>query len=75
MPGMSGLDFLSKIRSDYRYNSSVVFVVSSLASKTEIEEIHSFNVAGYFIKPTDPEDFYKFANMVNDYTNLVILPE
>lgn len=55
MPGMGGHEFLSKLRNDSAYKSSVVFMMSSSDSLSDKQKAYDKHVAGYLIKSCDGE--------------------
>ncbi|MGB0965900.1 MAG: response regulator [Litorivicinus sp.] len=50
MPRMNGHEFLDAIRQDERLKSLVVFVLTSSAHDSDIQQAYSNHVAGYIVK-------------------------
>ncbi|MCJ8330460.1 MAG: response regulator [Lentisphaeria bacterium] len=74
MSGMDGISFLKEVRSTPAFNSCVVFVVSTSSSEIDIKQLYELNIAGYFIKPKDPRELQDFAAMIQNYSELIVLP-
>ena len=55
MPGMTGLQFLQKIKADARYSAIPVIMVSSERSRSMIIKALTAGVKSYVIKPFAPE--------------------
>lgn len=55
MPGMSGIDFVRHLRSEPRFDSVRVLMVTSEAEISSIDEALSAGVDEYLMKPFDSE--------------------
>lgn len=51
MPRMNGLEFLSEIRKDKKFNSIKVFVMTTSNDEKDRKTTEELGVAGYIIKP------------------------
>lgn len=66
LPGMSGLDLLRKLRSDEKYQSLQVLMVSANAMPSVIDEAISAGANGYLTKPLN---LHKFREAVTTLFN------
>ena len=74
MPRLNGIEFLKKIRKNEKHKDSVVFVLTTSTSQTDLMECYSEQVAGYFIKDRLGDNFSELIYMLKSYWNIVILP-
>jgi len=74
MPKMGGLEFLNTIRKDKVFNKLVVFVLTTSDAPSDIASAYESNVAGYIVKEDPTNTFREALNMLNDYSQLVVLP-
>lgn len=74
MPRMNGLEFLSQLRRDPVFGSSVVFVLTT--SKAEDDIIASFqkHIAGYFIKDEAANGILSVVALLDGYSRISELP-
>ena len=75
MPRMNGLEFLVELRQRELHQENVVFIVSSSDYKSDIATAYQWQVAGYVKKSTDPSGIAKFVAMLQQYWEVVILPD
>lgn len=75
MPRMNGFEFLEIIRADAKFKSAIVFVLTTSASSTDKARAYQYNVAGYLVKSGASAQFSKALSLINDYANVVSLPE
>ncbi|MBL4608457.1 MAG: response regulator, partial [Pseudomonadales bacterium] len=70
MPKMNGIEFLRIIKSNDLLKVLPVVVLTS--SKEEQDKFESFGlgVAGYIIKPTDPQSFVDVLHVIDVYWTL-----
>jgi CheY-like chemotaxis protein len=70
MPKMNGIEFLRIIKSHEQLKVLPVVVLTS--SKEEQDKFESFGlgVAGYIIKPTDPQSFVDVLHVIDIYWTL-----
>ncbi len=59
LPGMSGMDVLQSIRSDRRYDSLVVIVLSARSSAEDSAALSASNVQALCPKPVAPSTLLK----------------
>lgn len=74
MPRMGGLEFLEEIRKDPIFSKLVVFVLTTSNAPTDIASAYEKNIAGYIVKDNPTETFSKALSLLNDYSQLVVLP-
>lgn len=59
MPGMNGMEFLSVIKADQRYQKIPVMMVTTEGEKASIVKAVQSGVANYLLKPFGPEELRK----------------
>ncbi len=74
MPGMSGFEFIDKIRAEKRLQDSVIFVFSSSELEEDIKLSYEKHVAGYISKQASIKTMYMGVRLVLDYCDNVLLP-
>jgi len=57
LPGMGGKEFLMHVKSHSDLCSIPVVVLTTLASRIDIDECYAMHAAGYIQKPTGPNGF------------------
>ena len=74
MPRMDGIEFLDHIRQDPNLRKSVVFVLTTSDTQSDIDAVYEHQVAGY-IQKSDPESgFLAALTMIDHYWRIVVLP-
>lgn len=74
MPRMGGQEFLENIREDPALRSVVVFVWSTSDAKSDVDASYERNFAGYIVKEQGEESFKRALSMLDEYTQIVVLP-
>jgi CheY-like chemotaxis protein len=74
MPKMSGLEFLSEVRSDDQLKDSVVFMLTTSNAEEDKIAAHKHNVAGYVVKQCAGQDFASLIELLEKYCEVVELP-
>ena len=59
MPGMSGLEFLQKLRSEEKHNDIPVLIVSANNERDLIQEMIKLGINDYILKPINPRITYE----------------
>ncbi len=75
LPGMSGLEFLRRLRADRKLHDTVVFVRSVSSAARDIRDAYRYHVAGYMVKSTADDDTMKLVDLLDRYWRLMRLPE
>jgi len=75
MPVMNGIEFLQVIREDLELKHIPVVVLSSSDEERDVINAYNFNVAGYIVKPVDPEQFKAAIRIVDSYWMLCRMPD
>ncbi|PCI93456.1 hypothetical protein COB11_05270, partial [Candidatus Aerophobetes bacterium] len=57
LPGLSGLDLLGTLRSDYRYRKLPVVIITATNDLEIIKKAYNLGIQDYIVKPITPEDF------------------
>ena len=70
MPRMNGLEFLREIRSDQKLQHLSVVVLTTSDEERDIVEAYNFHVAGYILKPVQPEKFFETIVAMEHYWRL-----
>jgi CheY-like chemotaxis protein len=74
MPRMGGLEFLKVLRRDERWESSVVFVLTT--SKADEDKLAAYkeHIAGYILKEKLHDGFDELVKLLDHYWRLVEFP-
>lgn len=75
MPRMNGHEFLAELRADPELSGSVVFVLTTSESAGDREAAYAQHVAGYCVKDQAGRDFVRLIDMLDQYWQVVVLPE
>lgn len=76
MPGLSGLEFLAKIKQDQHLRAIPVVVITTSALDADVLAAYQCGAAGYVPKPTDINQFVAAIHQLGEYWfRLVRLPE
>lgn len=67
MPVMNGFEFLEKVKSSATYKKIPIIVFSSSDNQSDIIYSYDLQVAGYFVKPFNPDDYKKVIEKINRY--------
>ena len=59
LPGMSGIEFLQKLRSEEKYSDIPVLVVSANNERETIQEMIRLGINDYILKPINPRITYE----------------
>lgn len=66
MPKMSGIEFLSRIRTDKDLRHNMVFIMTTSNEERDKQAAFDLNVSGYMIKHFDSDEFISsFAKLSN----------
>ena len=74
MPRMNGQEFLNEIRNDAALKNVVIFVWTTSSAQLDVAAAYDQNVAGYIVKERGKQSFRKALEMLDGYSNLVLLP-
>jgi len=74
MPRMNGVEFLRIIKGDTVLKNIPVVIFTTSDDQHDIDECFDLNVAGYIIKPFDPELFHEMIKTVATYWSCCELP-
>jgi len=67
MPGMSGIEFLERVRQDSRYARLPVLVLTAAGQMGQVEQARALNCAGIVTKPFSPKKLYRqVAGLLGD---------
>ncbi len=75
MPKMGGLEFLDIVRADSAFSKLVIFVLTTSNSPVDIASAYEKNIAGYIVKENPTETFQHALEMLQGYSQLVVLPK
>lgn len=70
MSKMNGIEFLKELRSDPLLSSISVFILTTSADESDRNAAFAYQVAGYFLKPVEPEQIEKTFQVLKDYWSL-----
>ena len=74
MPRMDGHQFLEEIRKDELLKNVVVFILTTSDNDDDINAAYDKHVAGYILKENSENGLIEKINMIDDFSNLVVLP-
>lgn len=74
MPKMDGLEFLREIKKDEELKQVPVVVFTSSKEERDIVESFKLGVAGYIVKPSNPENFFETIRTIDLYWTLSETP-
>lgn len=75
MPGMNGLELLTKIRDIERLDIISVYILTTSDEQRDIEAAYKLHVAGYMVKPIVVDKFIKLIAKLKDYWELQQFPQ
>ena len=67
MPRMNGFEFLEVIKNDVALKRIPIIVLTSSNDENDVTQSFDLQVAGYFVKPFDPEDYNKMILQIENY--------
>ncbi len=67
MPKLNGLELLSKIKNDKDFQTIPVIMLTTSENQKDIETSFKNQVAGYFVKPFEPEKYNEIIASINRY--------
>jgi CheY-like chemotaxis protein len=74
LPRMSGLELLQELKSNERYRSIPIVMLTSSQSPTDITTAYSRDCNAYVLKPSDFSKLVKLAQLINDFWLEAIQP-
>lgn len=74
MPCMNGLEFLQELRTDPDLRSISVIVLTTSDEEQDKVAAYDLNVAGYILKPVEPEKFIEAITTLGVYLDLIEMP-
>lgn len=75
MPRMDGHEFLQEIRKDPKLRKVIVFVLTTSSNEADVMAAYDQNVAGYILKENSEHGLMEKINMIETFSNLVVLPK
>jgi CheY-like chemotaxis protein len=67
LPGASGIDLLSYLRTDLELRYIPVVVMTTSADERDIRQTYTRHISGYFIKPLEPMAFRRRLRAITNY--------
>lgn len=74
MPKMNGIEFLKELRNDPELRSISVFVLTTSDEEKDRMAAYDLNVAGYILKPVEPDKFMVAVKTLDVFWSLIELP-
>ncbi len=74
MPKMNGIEFLQALRADPDLKGISVVVLTTSDEDRDKVAAYDLNVAGYVLKPVQPEKFIEAVTTLDMYWNLMEMP-
>lgn len=72
LPGLSGLEILSAIKSDQHIKSIPVVILTTSDANTDISRSYELGVNCYITKPIGLKEFVKIVNSIEDFWFTVV---
>ncbi|GEM_PF-456108 len=73
MPRMGGLEMLAALRQDPKLSDSVVFVLTTSSSKSDVDAAYRNHIAGYIHKQELSGGYMDLVKLLDDYWQVVML--
>ncbi|TAK92029.1 MAG: EAL domain-containing protein [Burkholderiaceae bacterium] len=73
MPRMGGLEMLTALRQDPKLSDSVVFVLTTSASRSDVDAAYRNHIAGYIHKQEVSGGYMDLVKLLDDYWHVVML--
>jgi len=74
MPRMNGLDVLQRVRSDERFKTLPIVMITSSAEEQDMVRSYNLGVNGYVVKPVTHDEFLKAIREVGLFWAVVNQP-
>ena len=74
MPRMNGIEFIRELRADPDLKNMSVFVMTTSSDDKDRKAAYELNVAGYILKPVEPDKFMASIQILDNYWSLIELP-
>ncbi len=74
MPKMNGIEFLKELRANADLRSISVFVLTTSDEEGDRTAAYEMNVAGYILKPVEPDKFMEAVRNLKQFWSLIELP-
>lgn len=74
LPRMNGSEFLTELRADEDLADTIVFVLTTSESSSDIRKAYEHNVAGYIVKQRVGADFMRLVELLETFWRLIELP-
>ncbi len=74
MPRMNGIEFIRELRADPDLKNMSVFVMTTSSNDKDRQAAYDLNVAGYILKPVEPDKFMASIKTLDNYWTLIELP-
>lgn len=74
MPRMNGIEFLTELREDPLLRDSIVFVLTTSDSDSDIVRAYDKFIAGYIVKSKAGDDFMELIGMLDHYWKIIEFP-
>lgn len=74
MPRMNGIEFLQELRADPNLKSICVIILTTSNEERDIVAAYDLNVAGYILKPVEPDKFVEAIRNLDLFWSIIELP-
>lgn len=74
MPVMNGFELMSWLRENNQFSKSVVFVLTSSDSDSDLRRAYDYRISGYLVKGSDHSKLSLMVEMLNRYLAVVEFP-
>ncbi len=74
MPRLNGIEFIRELRADSDLKNMIVFVMTTSNNDEDRQAAYALNVAGYILKPVEPDKFMASIQILDSYWSLIELP-
>lgn len=75
MPKMSGFEFIETMKKDESIGPMITFILSTSSAREDRQRAYELGVSGYITKSKAGNDFKRLVQLVEDYVQLVEMPQ
>lgn len=74
LPRMNGSEFLAELRADEDLADTIVVVLTTSESSSDIRRAYEYDVAGYIVKQRVGADFVRLVELLETFWRVIELP-
>ena len=74
MPCMNGIEFLEELRTEERFASTPVFVLTTSGREVDVSTAHRHHISGYLVKPLSMAEMIETLRAANSFWAVCRIP-